>query len=170
MFEPSITVVGNVADAPTLRTLPSSGVTVADFRVAVTPRRKDAAGLWTDQETLWFGVSAWRQLGEHAASSIKKGDRVVINGTLSSDTWTAENGQVRSGLKVNARSVGLELSRGTASYVKAPPLVTNADPGSFSTVTGEVFDEEAEAVGELEETDVRADLQSDRREEAMAVA
>jgi len=139
VFEPTITVVGNVADAPTLRTT-GSGVSVASFRVANTPRRRDpATGEWSDRETVWFGVSAWRQLAEHAAHSIKKGDRVVLVGTLTSETYVAESGEVRSGLKVTAESVGLDLSRGTAAYVRSPRLVTNEDPGSFSLETGEVL-------------------------------
>lgn len=141
MYEPTITVVGNVADVPTLRhTL--NGVAVASFRVANTPRRRDkATGEWSDRETVWFGVSAWRQLAEHVAVSIKKGDRVVLVGSLTSETWVGEGGDERSGLKVTADSVGLDLSRGTAAYVKAPPLVTNQDPGSFSMETGEVFED-----------------------------
>lgn len=139
MFEPTITVVGNVADAPTLRTT-GNGVSVASFRIANTPRRRDAAtGEWSDRETVWFGVSAWRQLAEHTAHSIKKGDRVVLVGTLTSETYVAESGEVRSGLKVTAESVGLELSRGTAAYVRSPRLVTNEDPVAFSEETGEVF-------------------------------
>ena len=59
MREPHVTVVGHVAASP------SSGspraVAVAAFRVAATPRRQDkASGDWSDLETLWFSVSAWR--------------------------------------------------------------------------------------------------------------
>lgn len=139
MFEPTITVVGNVSDVPTLRVTPQ-GIPVASFRVANTPRRRDTGtGNWVDGETVWFGVSAWRQLGEHAATSIKKGDRVVLVGRLTSDTYTAESGEVRSSLKVDAQSIGLELSRGTAVYSKAPRLVTNEEPVSYDMETGEVF-------------------------------
>jgi single-strand DNA-binding protein len=141
VYEPTITVVGNVSDVPTLRTV-NGNVSVASFRVANTPRRRDpVTGQWSDLETVWFGVSAWRQLAEHVATSIKKGDRVVLVGSLTSDTYVAQSGEVRSGLKVTASSVGLELSRGTAAYVKAPRLVTNEEPVSFSLETGEVFDE-----------------------------
>ena len=155
MHEPLITVIGNVAGPPRQRTT-TNGVTVADFRIAATPRRQDkGTGSWGDGETLWFGVTAWRSLGEHCASSLKKGDRVVISGRLSTRSWEAEGGERRSNLEVEATSVGLELSRGNAAYVRAPQLITDSDPwvssGQVDPQTGEVFMED----GRLE--DVRLD-------------
>lgn len=143
MNEPQITVIGNVAGPPRQRTTPA-GVTVVDFRIAATPRRQDKAlGTWGDGETLWFGVTAWRSLGEHCASSLKKGDRVIVTGRLSTRSWEAEGGERRSNLEVEATSVGLELARGNAAYVRVPQLVTDADPwvssGQVDPETGEVL-------------------------------
>ena len=142
MHEPLITVVGHVAAPPRLRTL-ESGVAVTDFRLATTPRRRDKEGEWADGETIWFGVTAWRVLAENVAGSIKKGDRVIATGLLTTRTWENEQGERRSNLEVDARSVGLELSRGTAAYVKAPALVTDVDPmvssGEVDPDTGEVL-------------------------------
>ena len=126
--EPLITVVGNVAGPPRLRTTPA-GVPVADFRIAATPRRHDrAAGTWSDGETLWFGVTAWRALGEHCAGSLKKGDRVVVQGRLTTRTWETEDGERRSSLEVDAGSVGLELTRAMATSVRPAQLVPDQDP------------------------------------------
>ena len=143
MNEPHITVVGHVAGPPRQRTTPT-GLTVADFRIAATPRRQDKlAGTWTDGETLWFGVTAWRTLGEHCATSLKKGDRVVVTGRLTTRSWEAEGGERRSNLEVEASSVGLELSRGNAAYVRPPQLVVDSDPwlsnGQVDPDTGEVL-------------------------------
>jgi single-strand DNA-binding protein len=141
VHEPHITVVGHVAAAPRFRLTPA-GISVADFRVAVTPRRRDAEGAWSDRETIWFSVTAWRQLAEHCSDSLKKGDRAVVTGRLQTSTWETEQGERRSNLEIVAESVGLELSRGNASYVKAPTLVTTEDPdvlrGDVDPATGEV--------------------------------
>ena len=142
MHEPHVTVVGNVAAPPRLRTTPQ-GVPVADFRLAATPRVKDrSSGEWTDGETLWFSVTAWRALGEHAAASLAKGDRVVVSGRLTTRSWEVEGGEKRSGLEVEASSVGLELSRGTASYVRSSAPAADEDPwassGRVDPDTGEV--------------------------------
>lgn len=145
MHEPLITIVGNVAGPPTLRTTPT-GVPVSDFRVAATPRRHDrATDQWGDGETIWFGVTTWRALGEHCAGSLKKGDRVVVTGRLTTRSWEVEGGERRSSLQVDASSVGLELSRGTAAYQRPPQLVTDQDPwlssGRVDPATGEVLRE-----------------------------
>jgi single-strand DNA-binding protein len=142
VHEPHVTVVGNVAAPPRLRTT-QQGVPVADFRVAATPRVKDrTTGEWGDGETLWFGVTAWRALGEHAAASLAKGDRVVVTGRLTSRSWEVEGGEKRSGLEVEASSVGLELSRGTATYVRGAAPAADEDPwassGHVDPDTGEV--------------------------------
>jgi len=146
VHEPLLTVVGNVAGPPRQRTTPT-GVSVADFRIAATPRRQDkATATWTDGETIWFGVTAWRALAEHCTTSLKKGDRVVVVGRLTTRTWESDSGERRSSLEVEATSVGLDLARGSASYVRPPALVVSEDPavlsGHVDRATGEVLHEE----------------------------
>ena len=130
MLEPTITVVGNVGAAPRTRVLPS-GVVVTDFRIASTPRRQDrATGAWSDGETIWFGVRCWRLLAENVAASLRTGDRVVVAGSLRAHSWTSEQGEERSGLEVDALSVGLDLSRGKAVQERSGPQVAAAEPGT----------------------------------------
>ena len=152
MHEPLITVVGNVAGPARQRTTPA-GVQVADFRIAATPRRQDkAAGTWTDGETMWFGVNVWRSLAEHCTASLKKGDRVVVTGRLTTRSWEVEGGERRHGLEIEASSVGLDLGRGVAAYVKPATLVVGEDPwvssGRVDALTGEVLPEEPDGEDE----------------------
>jgi single-strand DNA-binding protein len=115
VLEPLITVVGHVGRPPRQRTL-AGGTVVADFRLASTPRRLDkATGQWSDGETLWFGVTCWRALADHATASLNKGDKVVVTGRLLATSWTTEQGEVRTGLEIDASAVGLDLSRGPAT-------------------------------------------------------
>lgn len=141
MHEPFITVVGNLAAAPTLRT--PNGMPVASFRIAATPRRQDkASGDWGDGQTIWFGVAAWRALGEHCADSLKKGDKVIVSGRLTAHTWTDTEGKERSTLEIDAQSVGLDLSRGPAAMLKPAELSVGEDAwassGAVDPETGEV--------------------------------
>lgn len=145
MHEPHITVIGNVGAPPRTRVL-ASGAVVTDFRIASTPRRVDkATGAWVDGETIWFGVSCWRQLAENVAASIKTGDRVVVTGALRAHSWKTEQGEERSGLEVDAQSVGFDLSRGRAVQERSVPLIVTSDPGSrphgrVDVVTGELIE------------------------------
>jgi single-strand DNA-binding protein len=86
---------------------------VANFTVAVTPRVKDGDG-WKDGETSFLRVTAWRQLAEHAADSLSKGDRVVVYGTLRQRSWETDAGQRRSTVEVQVEEVGPSLRWATA--------------------------------------------------------
>lgn len=138
MHEPQITLTGNVAFPPKLRTV-GSGVPVADFRLACTPRRQDrATGEWSDGPTLWFGVTCWKQLAEHAAASLGKGDRVVVTGRLALRVWSGDDGVERSSYEIEASSLGVDLSRAKVT-VERPTRSTAADDVWNST--GEVADD-----------------------------
>jgi len=127
MNGPQITVVGHLAWPPRSRTL-AGGTVVADFRIGTTPRRFDkSSGQWSDLETLWFGVTCWRDLAEHATTSLKKGDRVVVTGRLSTKSWTTKEGEQRSGLEIDASSVGLDLARGPVSQTRAERTSASSD-------------------------------------------
>jgi single-strand DNA-binding protein len=118
--QPQITLSGNVAAAPSLRL--AGGTPVTSFRVGATPRRHDkATDSWSDAETLWFTVTAWRGLAEHCVASLAKGDKVVVSGRLTQKTWTADDGTARPGLEVEAASVGLDLARTNALALRKNP-------------------------------------------------
>ena len=51
------------------------------FRLACTPRMR-RGGDWTDGETTWLTVTCFRALAEHAASSIRRGDPLIVIGRL----------------------------------------------------------------------------------------
>jgi len=124
---PQITVVGHLAREPKLRTL-AGGTVVADFRIGSTPSRIDrATGQWSDLPTMWFGVSCWRTLGEHAAMSLKTGDRVIVTGRLTMRTWTNDQGEERSGWEIDASSVGMDLSRGPVTQYRVSRPQTAAE-------------------------------------------
>ena len=129
MLEPVITVAGNVGAMPRTRVV-ANGSVVTDFRIAHTPRKVDkATGAWSDGETIWFGVSCWRLLAENVAASLKTGDRVVVSGQLRAHSWKNEQGEERSSLEIDARSVGFDLSRGKAVQERTTPLAVTSDPG-----------------------------------------
>ena len=92
-------------------------VHVATFRVGATPRLK-RDGEWVDGETTWYTVTAWRQLAENLAHSLRKGDPVIVHGRLRTETWTPEEGQPSATLHVEALLVGHDLTRGTTHFSK----------------------------------------------------
>lgn len=155
MNAPQITVVGHVGWQPRLRTL-AGGTVVADVRVAVTPSRFDkTTQAWVDQETLWFDVTCWRSLAEHAVLSLNKGDKVIVTGRLSTRSWTDKGGESRTSLEIDASSVGMDLSRGPVlqrRLERTPPVEDPATdaagdpwpdpPEGTDPLTGEVGPEQ----------------------------
>ena len=72
-----ITVVGNLTADPELR-YTQSGLAVANFTIASTPRTFDrAANEWKDGEALFLRASCWREFAEHVAGSGSEGVVVV---------------------------------------------------------------------------------------------
>ena len=118
--EPSITVVGNMTDDPTLRFTPS-GAAVANFTVASTPRTFDKArNEHVDGETLFMRCTAWRDLAENVAESLTKGDRVVVQGRLVSRSWEdKDTGAKRTAFELQVDEVGPSLRYATAKVTKA---------------------------------------------------
>lgn len=120
MNEPTTTVVGNLAADPELRFTPS-GHAVVNVTIASTPRTFDkATSEWRDGETWFVRGSAWREMAENVAESLKKGDRVVAAGRLVSRSWDdEETGQKRSVVELAIDAIGPDLWRATARPSKA---------------------------------------------------
>ncbi|MCR2801033.1 MULTISPECIES: single-stranded DNA-binding protein [unclassified Microbacterium] len=113
-----ITVTGNLAADPERRSTAGGDVVVA-FRVGSTQRRFDKeANTWVDAYTNWYHVSAFRSLAEHALRSLRKGDRVIVVGTLRLRTWENDS---RSGVTadVDAHAIGPDLRWGTTTFTRA---------------------------------------------------
>lgn len=102
MFQQLI-IVGNLGSDPELR-YTSDGTPVASFSVAVNRRWRNQDGS-PGEETTWFRVSAWRQLGETANQYLKKGRQVMVVGRVSARGYTAADGSTRASLDVTATEV-----------------------------------------------------------------
>jgi single-strand DNA-binding protein len=106
--ETVITIIGNLTNDPTLR-FTASGTAVASFTIASTPRTYDKeSGGWKDGDALFLRCSAWRQLAEHVAESLVKGDRVIAQGKLSQRTYE-KDGQNVTVIECEVTDIGPSL-------------------------------------------------------------
>jgi len=77
-----ITLTGNLGADPELK-FGASGIAILKARVVTSGRKKDEeSGKWIDVDTTWWTVTAWRQLAENAAETLRKGDEVIIVGKV----------------------------------------------------------------------------------------
>ena len=112
-----VTVVGWVASNP--REVVGDGVPFTSFRLATTPRWYDnRAAMWTDGRTEWITVKAFRDVAFNVASSVRKGDPLVVLGRLRTEEWAGENGP-RTTLVLDASALGHDLTRGRTSFARS---------------------------------------------------
>lgn len=105
---------GNLADAPTLKTVQVNGEDrkVAEMRVFFDEYKSDGQGGFEQDGGFWLDVSVWGRRAEQAAELLRKGARVNVTGRLEEDRWTdKETGEERSKLRLVANDVFLSLSR-----------------------------------------------------------
>lgn len=104
--ENSVTLVGNVTKDPELR-YTTGGRGVASFGLAVN-RRYQVNGEWQEQVS-FFNIVAWGDLGENAAASINKGNRVIVTGRLEQRSYETKEGDKRNVTEVIADELGPSL-------------------------------------------------------------
>jgi single-strand DNA-binding protein len=116
----TVTFEGNLAADPELR-YTASGKQIVELTVLVNERRHNPdTGDWEDGEPTRHRVKAFRQLGENIADSLAKGDRVIVHGTVTTDTWTdKDTGEKRTGQKILADVVGPSLRWATVRITKS---------------------------------------------------
>ncbi|WP_164512773.1 single-stranded DNA-binding protein [Leucobacter chromiireducens] len=130
-----VSIVGTIGTDPRLiRT--AADIPLCTFRLAHTVRRYDREkNVWTDGETSWYTVHAFRSLGEHAAASLTKGHRVLVAGRLRMRSWQSEE---RSGItaEIEADAVGPDLRWGTTRFTPAEqPEPRSAPPSATAPVS-----------------------------------
>jgi len=112
MTLPYVMVEGNVVAEPELRFTPG-GKAVVNFRVAANSKRQ-VNGQWEDGDSLFMSCSAWEQLAENIAETVKKGMAVMVYGQLKQREWEDKEGQKRISVEMDARNVGISLRYATA--------------------------------------------------------
>jgi len=123
-----VTLVGFVAQDPIQRET-KNGVLVTDLRVGTTPRVQDrVTNQWRDGETSYYDVSCWRRLGDHVRASLRKGDPVMIKGKFRSRTFIDRSGQSKTVIDIMADTVGHDLNRGVANYLRQRRPAVTAEP------------------------------------------
>lgn len=110
-----ITLTGNLGADPELK-FGASGIAILKARVVTSGRKKDEeSGKWIDVDTTWWTVTAWRQLAENAAETLRKGDEVIIVGKVKQRQYDTPEGEKRSVTEVTADWIGPNLKKVSGS-------------------------------------------------------
>jgi single-strand DNA-binding protein len=99
-----VMIIGNLGSDPEMRYTPSNRA-VTQFNVAVNQSTKNQqTGEWIE-ETDWFRVSVWGDRAERMAESLRKGNKVFVEGRFKTREFEGRDGQKRTSLEITADSV-----------------------------------------------------------------
>ncbi len=101
-----IRVRGRLGNDPELKTVTADNLPLVTFNLAYTPRSKQN-GQWVDGETNWYRVAKFGKQAEVLAQTLKKGDEIIVIGTLKMSNYTDKNGVAKTQLDINASEVGI---------------------------------------------------------------
>ena len=133
MADNSVTLVGNLTRDPELR-FTNGGRAVASFGMAVS-RRYQVNNEWQEQ-TSFFNIVAWGQLGENAAQSLSKGSRAIVSGRLEQRQYESREGEQRNVVEIVADEVGPSLRWATAQVERTARTSNDGGGGCGSGFGG----------------------------------
>ena len=85
-----VILIGNLCADPELKTTPN-GVSVTSFRVAAGRRKVNGQ----EPQTAFVNVVAWRNTAEFICKYFRKGNPILIIGSIQTRNWTDTNGNKR---------------------------------------------------------------------------
>ena len=109
-----IKVKGRVGNDPELKFVTQDQLPLVTFNLAYTPRSRKG-NEWVDGETMWFRVAHFGKRAEAIVDAIKKGDEVLVIGTVKQNTFKAKDGSDKTSLEINSTEIALipRLQRST---------------------------------------------------------
>jgi len=107
-----VVLKGNLARDPELRVVGEKQTAVVNFTVAVNREFTRANGS-QDKITSFISCEAWDSGAEAIANTLKKGDLVLVEGSLRNDSWE-KDGVKHSTLKVRVNTFA-PLAKSTRS-------------------------------------------------------
>jgi single-strand DNA-binding protein len=121
---------GNLARDPELRTVGTAGrsTSVVNFTIA-TSREFTKNNGDTDKVTTFVQCEAWDSGAESIAANFKKGDLVMVEGSLRNDSWE-KDGQKHSTMKVRVNNFA-KLMKSAKKAVVAQEEPVSEEPVAF---------------------------------------
>jgi single-strand DNA-binding protein len=114
-----ILLIGNLGRDPEMSYTPN-GVAVTKFTLAVNRVTKSPTGE-RQEETDWFNIVAWRDLAERCNTYLRKGQKVYIEGRLTTRKYVDRTGVERLAIDVIAND--MEMLTPKSAQTGSPSFV-----------------------------------------------
>lgn len=136
-----VILIGNLCTDPELKQT-QSGTHVTSFSIGVQRRFKDANGNYLSD---FISIVAWKQTAEFIVKYFRKGDAIVICGSIQTRNYTDNNGAKHYVTEVLADEAGFASSKkdGTTAAAPAAPVQPEAivPPATTQDMTAFKYEE-----------------------------
>jgi single-strand DNA-binding protein len=126
-----VILMGNMVADPELRQTPS-GLSVCTFSIAV--QRRFSRAQENEKTTDFFTVNAWDKNAEFVCRYFKKGNPVLVCGSLQTRNWVDQQGQKRYATEVRADEITF-ASSASSNNSSASESGNTYTPGAYSAPT-----------------------------------
>ncbi|RPJ12102.1 MAG: single-stranded DNA-binding protein [Deltaproteobacteria bacterium] len=96
-------LAGNLTRDPELKNLPS-GAALCEFTLAVNRKWKDKNSGQMKEEVSFIDCVSWGKAAEVITQYVKKGNPLLVEGSLRQERWEQQDGQKRSRVRVNVEN------------------------------------------------------------------
>ena len=97
-----VILLGNIGAEPELRQAGSTAV--LNIRLATSENYKDRNGE-KQERTEWHRISLWGKRGQALSNYLKKGDRILVEGSLRTSSYEDSDGNKKFSTEINASNV-----------------------------------------------------------------
>lgn len=118
MSTSTITIIGNVADKPQLKTT-NQGKNVTKFVIGSSRSWRTDEG-WQRGETTYLDVDCWNRLARNVVNTLEVGTPVMVQGRLETNSWKDQEGNKQYRTRLKAESVAVDLRFATAKVSRNP--------------------------------------------------
>lgn len=113
-----VTFVGNLTKTVELK-YSSGGAAWASLSIAVNERSRSRDGEMKES-VVFFNCKVFGEMAENLAASADKGDRVMVNGRIRTDSWTNADGQEQKREVLYIDEVAASMRWATATVKRNP--------------------------------------------------
>lgn len=122
----NVVLIGRLTRDPELRFIPSTGMAVAKFTLAVdremSREKKQEAASQGKQTADFIGITVFGKQAENCANYLSKGSQCAVHGRISTGSYTAQTGEKRYTTDIIADRVEFIGSKDQSSSSQGKPV------------------------------------------------
>ncbi len=140
----SVVLIGRLVRDPELRFIPSSGMAVAKFTLAVDREmsrdKKQEAASQGKQTADFIGITVFGKQAENCANYLTKGSQCAVHGRISTGSYTTQTGEKRYTTDIIADRVEFIGGKGQSSPQQGRPVQPDSSFfGDFPDEDNDIF-------------------------------